>query len=49
MKAYAHDLKDFFVFLTYRGLDWRRVTLEDVGARFSSIRRGTGWIWEICW
>ena len=31
VKAYAHDLKDWFVFLTGRGLDWREVRLEDVG------------------
>jgi integrase/recombinase XerD len=28
VKAYAHDLKDWFVFLTGRGLDWREVRLE---------------------
>jgi site-specific recombinase XerD len=31
VKAYAHDLRDFFGFLTSRGLDWREVRLEDVG------------------
>jgi integrase/recombinase XerD len=31
VKAYAHDLKDWFVFLAGRGLDWREVRLEDVG------------------
>src|SRR5207247_11213271 len=31
VKAYAHDVKDFFVFLALRGLDWREVRLEDVG------------------
>ena len=30
VKAYAHDLKDWFTFLGGRGLDWRSVTLEDV-------------------
>ena len=30
VKAYAHDLKDWFVFLADRGLDWREVRLEDV-------------------
>jgi integrase/recombinase XerD len=29
-KAYAHDLKDWFVFLVGQGLDWREVRLEDV-------------------
>lgn len=31
VKAYAHDLKDWFTFLAARGLDWREVRLEDVG------------------
>ena len=31
VKAYAHDLKDWFVFLADRGLDWRLVRLENVG------------------
>jgi site-specific recombinase XerD len=31
VKAYAHDLKDYWVFLTVRGLDWREVRLEDIG------------------
>lgn len=31
VKAYAHDLKDWFVFLGSRGLDWCEVRLEDVG------------------
>jgi len=30
VKAYAHDLKDWFAFLNRHGLDWRAVTLEDV-------------------
>ena len=32
VKAYAHDLKDWFVFLRGRGVDWSAVTLEDVAA-----------------
>jgi integrase len=32
VKAYAHDLKDWFVFLDGRGVDWAAVTLEDVAA-----------------
>jgi site-specific recombinase XerD len=32
VKAYAHDLKDWFTFLSGRRLDWRSVRLEDVGA-----------------
>jgi len=31
VKAYAHDLKDWFVFLAGLALDWREVRLEDVG------------------
>lgn len=31
VKAYAHDLKDYLVFLDGRGLDWREVRLEDLG------------------
>ena len=47
VKAYAHDLKDWFVFLAGRGLDWRRGPAG--GRRASSWpgcgcrrRRGTG-------
>ncbi len=32
VRAYAHDLKDWFVFLAGRGVDWRSARLEDVGA-----------------
>src|SRR5208283_813972 len=31
VKAYAHDLKDFLVFLARRDTDWREVRLEDLG------------------
>jgi len=31
VKAYAHDLTDWFSFLADRGLDWRLVRLADVG------------------
>jgi len=31
VKAYAHDLKDYWIFLACRGLDWREVRLEDIG------------------
>jgi hypothetical protein len=30
VKAYAHDLKDFWVFIAGRGLDWRAVRLDDL-------------------
>ena len=29
VKAYAHDLKDWFGFLAERGLDWRTVRLDE--------------------
>lgn len=31
VRAYGHDVKDFFVFLSERGLDWTEVRLEDLG------------------
>jgi integrase/recombinase XerD len=31
VKAYSHDLKDYWAFLGFRGLDWREARLEDVG------------------
>jgi integrase/recombinase XerD len=31
VKAYSHDLKDYWEFLGFRGLDWRETRLEDVG------------------
>jgi len=39
VKAYAHDLKDWFVFLTRQGLDWREVRLEDVAGFGTWLRR----------
>lgn len=41
IKAYAHDLKDWFTFLDERGLDWRSVSLEDVGAFVAWLRLPT--------
>lgn len=38
VKAYAHDLKDWFVFLTRRAVDWREVRLEDVGEYVAWLR-----------
>ena len=38
VKAYAHDLKDWFVFLDSRGLDWREVRLEDLGEFVAWLR-----------
>jgi integrase/recombinase XerD len=38
VKAYAHDLKDYWVFLRHRGLDWREVRLEDIGEYVAWLR-----------
>lgn len=38
VKAYAHDLKDWFTFLAGRGLDWRSVTLEEVAGYVAWLR-----------
>ncbi len=38
VKAYAHDLRDWFEFLTGRGLDWTTVTVEDVAAFVAWLR-----------
>ena len=38
IKAYAHDLKDWFGFLDVRGLDWREVRLEDLGEFVAWLR-----------
>jgi hypothetical protein len=31
VKAYSHDLKDYWQFLGFRDLDWRDARLEDIG------------------
>ena len=38
VRAYAHDLKDYFSFLDGRGLDWREVRLEDIGGFVAWLR-----------
>jgi integrase/recombinase XerD len=38
IKAYAHDLKDWFTYLAAHGLDWRRATLEDVAGFVAWLR-----------
>jgi len=38
VRAYAHDLKDWFTFLGGRRLDWHAVTLEDVAAFVAWLR-----------
>ena len=39
VKAYAHDLKDWFVFLDGQDLDWREVRLENVAEFVAWLRR----------
>ncbi|WP_433237430.1 tyrosine-type recombinase/integrase [Streptosporangium sp. CA-135522] len=38
VKAYAHDLKDWFVYLTGHDLDWKTATLEDVAGFVAWLR-----------
>ena len=38
VKAYAHDLKDWFEFPQVRGLDWQDVCLEDLGEFVTWLR-----------
>lgn len=38
VRAYAHDLRDYFAFLVLRGLDWSSVRLEDLGAFVTWLR-----------
>ncbi|MGH3814916.1 MAG: tyrosine-type recombinase/integrase [Pseudonocardiaceae bacterium] len=38
VKAYAHDLKDWFCFLQHRGLEWAEVRLEDLGEFVAWLR-----------
>jgi integrase/recombinase XerD len=39
VKAYAHDLKDWFVFLDAQDLEWREVRLENVAEFVAWLRR----------
>lgn len=38
IKAYAHDLKDWWVYLDSRGLDWQRVDLEAMAGFVAWLR-----------
>ena len=38
VKAYAHDLKDYWDFIGFCGLDWREARLEDVGGFVAWLR-----------
>lgn len=42
VKAYAHDLRDYWSFLDFRGLDWREVRLEDLGDFVAWLRLPPG-------
>ncbi|MEV4902978.1 site-specific integrase [Citricoccus sp. NPDC055426] len=42
VKAYAHDLKDWFEFLSGQDLDWREVRLENVAEFVAWLRRPPG-------
>ena len=38
IKAYAHDLKDYWIFVGQRELDWREVRLDDIGEYVAWLR-----------
>src|SRR5712692_35233 len=38
LKAYAHDLKDWFAYLSRHDLDWRAVKLEDIAGFVAWLR-----------
>ncbi|MEU4332834.1 site-specific integrase [Nonomuraea dietziae] len=38
LKAYAHDLKDWFTYLAGHRLDWKAVTVEDVAGFVAWLR-----------
>lgn len=38
VKAYAHDLRDFFAFLRSRGLQWNGIAVEDLGRFVAWLR-----------
>jgi len=42
VKAYAHDLKDWFTYLAGRDLDWRAVSFEDVAGFVAWLRLPPG-------
>ena len=53
VKAYAHDLKDYWDFIRFRALDWREARLEDAGdGRHLLIRRSLSsgeLAYYLCW
>ena len=42
LKAYGHDLKDWFTYLTRHGLGWQAVTIEDVAGFVAWLRLPPG-------
>jgi integrase/recombinase XerD len=38
VRAYAHDLKDYWEFISFRSVDWREARLEDVGEFVAWLR-----------
>src|SRR5664280_3750168 len=51
VKAYAHDLKDWFSFLAVQRLDWQEVTIEDVagfGRGYACCRPPVTGSWRCC-
>lgn len=42
VRAYAHDLRDYFAFLEQRGLEWSAVRLEDLGGFVTWLRLPPG-------
>ena len=46
VKAYAHDLKDWFTYLNGHGLDWQVVTAEDVAGFVAWLRLPPGAVTE---
>jgi len=38
VKAYAHDLKNYWEFISFRSLDWREARLEDIGEFVAWLR-----------
>ena len=50
VRAYAHDLRDYFAFLDSRGLEWSGVCLEDLGRFVAWLRlAGDGQVTLLPW
>ena len=42
VRAYAHDLRDYFAFLGSRGLEWDEVSLEDLALAYMTQAAADG-------